>query len=157
VERSSTIEEAYRAHGHHVLRRASRILGNDADAREVLQEVFMSLVAEPGQFTGRSSLSTWLYSATTHLALNRLRNQRTRARILQTESRSDSHEPPADAAIDLRRVLARLPEDLARVAVHYYLDEMTQEEIATVMKCSRKHVGHLLRRLEIAGALEAAS
>ena len=154
---TADVENAYRTHGHHVLRRATRILGNDADAREVLQEVFLSLLAQPTQFAGTSSLTTWLYSATTHACLNRLRNERTRARLLDARGPS----PPAtqtspEDALEVRRLLARLPDELARVAVHYYLDEMTQEEIASMLGRSRKHIGRLLVRIEQAVSAEVA-
>jgi RNA polymerase sigma-70 factor (ECF subfamily) len=40
-----------------------------------------------------------------------------------------------------------VPEELAQAAVYYYADEMTHEEIAEVLRCSRRHVGDLLERL----------
>jgi RNA polymerase sigma-70 factor (ECF subfamily) len=40
-----------------------------------------------------------------------------------------------------------LPEPLGHVAVYYYLDELTHEEIAELLGCSRRHVGNLLVRL----------
>jgi len=155
---TADVENAYRTHGHHVLRRATRILGNEGDAREVLQEVFLSLLAQPTQFAGTSSLTTWLYSATTHACLNRLRNERTRARLLEARGPSApaSSEPSPEDALEVRRLLARLPEELARVAVHYYLDEMTQEEIASMLGRSRKHIGRLLVRIEQAVSAEVA-
>jgi len=112
----------------------------------------MSLVANPSQYAGRGALTTWLYSATTNACLNRLRDARTRRQILE---RSGPPEPARvetapDDAVELRRLLARLPEDLARVAVHHHLDAMTHEEIASIMGCSRRHVGNLLARLAAA-------
>lgn len=151
------IEAAYRAHAHHVQRRAVRVLGDPSDASEVLQEVFLSLLDRPEQFAGKSSLSTWLYSATTHLCLNRLRNGRTQSRLATERAgafSSPSRPPPADEIAELRNLLVRLPEDLAHVAVYYFGDEMTHEEIAEVLGCSRRHVGHLLERLERAMAFE---
>ena len=150
---TAPIEAAYRAHGPHVFRRAVRLLGSDADAREVLQEVFVSLLDDPSQFGGLSSLASWLYSATTHRCLNRLRDERTRARLAsaRAESLPSASSPThAEDATELRKLLARLPIDLARVAVYYYGDEMTQDEIAAVLACSRRHVGNLLVRLESA-------
>ena len=149
---ASAIDEVYRTHGHHVRRRAMRLLGNESDAREVLQEVFVSLLSNPSQYAGRGALTTWLYSATTNACLNRLRDARTRRQILE---RAGAPEPlrvatAPDDALELRRLLARLPADLARVAVHHHLDEMTHEEIASMMGCSRRHVGDLLARLATA-------
>lgn len=60
------IEVMYRMYGHSVLRRARQILANDDEAGEVLQEIFVGLVARPGQFDGRSTPSTFLYAVTTH-------------------------------------------------------------------------------------------
>jgi RNA polymerase sigma-70 factor (ECF subfamily) len=47
----------------------------------------------------------------------------------------------------IQQKLATLPDELARIAVYYYLDEMTHEEIARVMGCSRRHIGNLVQRL----------
>ncbi|MDI1481226.1 RNA polymerase sigma factor [Polyangium sp. y55x31] len=146
-----SIEQVYRAHGHSVLRRAARLLGNEADAREALQEVFASLLERPEQFQGTSSLTTWLYSATTNLCLNKLRDGKTRSRLLHERvapARADAVPPSAEASALVRDLLAKLPEDLATAAVYYYLDDMTHEEIAAVMGCSRRHVGNLLDRLK---------
>jgi RNA polymerase sigma factor (sigma-70 family) len=153
----SEIEAAYRAHAHHVHRRAARVLGDEADASEVLQEVFLSLLDNPRQFAGKSSLLTWLYSATTHRCLNRLRNGRTRSRLENERAPSlpsPSLPPPHDDVAELRDLLVRLPEELAQVAVYYFGDEMTREEIGEILGCSGRQVGHLLDRLESAMTTE---
>lgn len=143
------IEAAYRAHGHSVLRRAARILGNPQEAQEVLQEVFTSLLARPAQFGGESSLLTWLYSATTHRALNRLRDQRNRGRILeQSPERAApaSQAPSGEDQAAVLELLRRAPDELAQVAIYYYFDQLTHAEIAVLMACSRRQVGNLLDR-----------
>jgi RNA polymerase sigma-70 factor (ECF subfamily) len=140
------IEAAYRAHGHSVLRRAQRILGDRGEAEEVLQDVFASLLGRPEQFEGRSALMTWLYSATTHRCLNLIRNQRTRAKLVAL--RSDPLPPTAnpEQSAEARKILARVPEDLASVAIYYYFDQLTHAEIAELVPCSRRQVGNLLER-----------
>jgi RNA polymerase sigma factor (sigma-70 family) len=147
-----TIEALYRAHGHHVLRRARHLLGSEADARDVVQEVFASLLDHASPFRGDSAITTWLYSATTHGCLNRMRNQKTRERLLDEHARSRADgaapaSPDAERAAIVRDLLARVPDALAEIAVHYYADEMTHDEIARVLGCSRRHVGDLLERL----------
>jgi RNA polymerase sigma factor (sigma-70 family) len=142
------IESLYLAHGHIVLRRARGLLGSEEDARDVVQEVFASLVDQPAQFRGESSMTTWLYAATTHACLNRLRNQRTRTRLLLERPPAPADGPPrAESAAILKDLFTRIPEELAQAAVYYYADEMTHDEIATVLGCSRRHVGNLLERL----------
>jgi RNA polymerase sigma factor (sigma-70 family) len=145
------IEALYRSYGHSVLRRARQILGNAADAGDVLQEIFVKLVAQPDQFKGQSAPSTYLYSVTTHACLARLRDGRNRLRLVDAHVKpwaSDVDPERADTLAILRAELARLPEDQARAAVYYHLDGMTHAEIAEVMDCSRRHVGDLLERVQ---------
>jgi RNA polymerase sigma-70 factor (ECF subfamily) len=136
----------YAAHGHVVLRRARRILNDEAEAQDILQEIFLSLVHDPEQFAGSSHVTTFLYAATTNRCLNRLRDAKTQARLLAERARSEATDARGERLAQLRQVLGRLPEDLARVAVFSYVDEMTHEEIAEQLGCSRRQVGNLLER-----------
>lgn len=144
------VEALYRSYGHSVLRRARQILANEDDAVEILQEIFAGLVARPEQFDGRSAPSTFLYSATTHACLQRIRDRKIRSRLVdeQVKPWSSDIDPrsPATVAI-VRDVLAQLPADEAQASVYYHLDGMTHAEIANVMACSRRHVGDLLERV----------
>jgi len=141
------LETLYRAHGHVVLRRARQLMGDEQEALDVLQDVFTSLVRRPEQFQGRSSFTTWLYSATTHRCLNQLRNRKTRQRLLDQRPPADAAPARAEDLAQARQVLARLPDRLAQVAVYTYFDEMTQDEIAEVLGCSRRQVGKLLQKV----------
>lgn len=149
-EQHDFVEEAYRSYGHSVLRRARQLLGDEQEARDVMQEVFVALLDRPLKFEGRSGLGTYLYSATTHMCLNRLRNQRNRDRL--REERAPAFElafdpTRPDIAAALREVLAVLPPDEARAAVHHYLDGMSHREIGLLLRCSRRRVGDLLDRM----------
>jgi RNA polymerase sigma factor (sigma-70 family) len=143
---SDRIGNVYASQGHVVLRRARQILNDETEAQDVLHEVFASLLHKPEQFSGKSSVTTFLYSATTHLCLNRLRDGATRARLLAQHGPADRGQAPGDRLLEVRELLARLPEDLAQAAVYYYVDEMTHDEIADQMGCSRRQVGNLLER-----------
>jgi RNA polymerase sigma factor (sigma-70 family) len=143
------IEAAYRSHGHLVLRRARALLGNEAEAQEVLQDVFMMLLGEPALYEGRSSMTTWLYRVTTNTCLNRMRNDKTRQRLLEAHvapAVHEAHQDSADTWAVARQFLDRMPEDLVQVAIFYSVDGMTHQEIAQVMGCSRRQVGNLLER-----------
>jgi RNA polymerase sigma factor (sigma-70 family) len=152
------VESMYRTHGHSVLRRARAILGNDEDARELLHEIFLSLLDRPQDFAGHSSVTTWLYSVTTHGCFNRLRNERTRRRLLdeRTSAAPPSSGPNPERQAILRQQLVRLPFELAEVAVYHYLDGMTHAEIAGVLGCSRRHVGDLIVRMHASVEKEAS-
>jgi RNA polymerase sigma-70 factor (ECF subfamily) len=151
------IDRLYREYGHMVLRRARSILGNETEAQEVLQEVFLSLMDRPSQFGGRSSFATFLYRMTTNNCLNRIRNAKRRGQLL-AENRAASEGRPGSGGDRLlaQEVLASLPRKLASVAVHYYIDEMTHEEIADVMGCSRRMVGKWVEKVQHIAREQAA-
>lgn len=147
----ASISEVYQAHAGHVFRRARQLLGSDADADEIVQDVFLSLFERPDQYRGLSKLTTFLYSATTHACLNRLRNQKNRSRLVDAQlfpSQGEATGMTAERRLELHGLLRRMPEEWARATVYHYLDDLTQEDIARLMDCSRKHVGHLLARIE---------
>jgi RNA polymerase sigma factor (sigma-70 family) len=147
LESRARIAEIYRRHAASVHRRAHRLLGDDAEAHEVLQDLFVSLLERPEQFTGGSAVNTFLYSATTHACLNRLRNRRNRKRLLEEQGAPSHVIPESDALPRVRQALSRMPAQLAEVAVYYFVDELSHQEIAELLGCSRRHVGNLVERL----------
>jgi RNA polymerase sigma factor (sigma-70 family) len=82
IERD-TVEALYRAYGSAVERRARALLGNDAEASDAVQDVFIRVLQCYCEFRGESSPMTWLYRITTNLCLNRLRDRRRRSELHQ--------------------------------------------------------------------------
>ncbi|MFZ9889075.1 MAG: RNA polymerase sigma factor [Myxococcota bacterium] len=145
---SIDVERAYREYGDIVYRRARTLVGEE-EAMDVVQELFVSLLRNPGQFKGTSKLSTFLYSATTHACWNRLRNRRNRDRLHEEQLRPSLEEATAAAGETraiVREVIGRVEAQLAEVAVYYYVDEMSHQEISEIVGCSRRQVGNLLAR-----------
>ena len=70
------LEALYRSYGALVKRRARGILGDEQEAQDAMQEVFVRVIAAMGEFRGQSQPSTWLYRITTNLCLNRIRDSR---------------------------------------------------------------------------------
>jgi RNA polymerase sigma-70 factor (ECF subfamily) len=149
-ERLDDFDMLYRTHAPGVFRRAEQLLRSEAEAREVVQDLFLSLYERPQQFAGRSKLTSFLYAATTNACLNRLRNQRNRARLTAQHLHAPDIDPgpTPDALSALRSALGRMPGPLAQVAVFYYFDELTHEEIARLLGCSARHVGNLVQRVD---------
>ncbi|MBC8074131.1 MAG: RNA polymerase subunit sigma, partial [Deltaproteobacteria bacterium] len=83
---TSTVADLYRTHGAAVLRRARRLLDDDADAREILQEVFTRLVDDPSPLVDCVSPMALLYRVTTNRCLIRIRYRGTRQRLLDGEA-----------------------------------------------------------------------
>jgi RNA polymerase sigma factor (sigma-70 family) len=140
----------YRTGAANAFRRARQLLNDDAEAHEVIHDVFLSVFERPEQHQGRSSMNTFLYGAVTNACLNRIRARKNRSRLLELHAQSVPSPAPllaADQSVQLRMLLERLPEPLADVAIYSFMDGLTHDEIARVMRCSRRHVGALLERL----------
>lgn len=157
-----SLADCYARYGSIVLRRARALMGNPTEASEVLQDVFLALHEKPEQFRGQSSILTYLYAATTHCCLTRLRNEANRRRLRAEhveapEQTSESCGVSPETTLLARRLLRQLPDNLAKVAVYLAVDGMTQDEIAETMGCSRRRVRELIDQLKDFKPLEASS
>jgi RNA polymerase sigma-70 factor (ECF subfamily) len=141
------VDELYRTHGHLVYRRARQLLRSPADATDAVQDIFLSIVRRPAQLDGVKRITAWLYRATTHYCLNKLRDRRGQLRLLGAIRPTSSVAPRSEVFAQVRSLLDRLPEPLAEVAVYHHLDGLTYDEIAELLGCSRRQVGYYLERL----------
>ena len=135
-------EELYRAHAGRLYSVAFRLLGNAADAEDLLQEIFLAAHRKLDTFRGESALGTWLYRLATNLCLDHLRSRTGRSNQL-TDPLDD--EPGvfdtsvgslADrtvAKMDLERALARLPEGCRAAFVLHDVEGLEHREVAEVL------------------------
>jgi len=73
-----SIDEVLRESGPRIFRLARRLVGNDADAEDVRQEVLLQLVKKLDTFRGEAAFATWLYRVTVNAALAHLRKRAVR-------------------------------------------------------------------------------
>lgn len=69
-------EAIFRRYVSRVYRQALRIMGNEADAEEVVQEAFLAVYEKAKTFRGQSAFSTWLFRLTVNTALTKLRRRK---------------------------------------------------------------------------------
>jgi len=123
--------------------RCRQILG-EAEAADAVQEVFMKVVEKRAAFRADSSPSTWLYGIATLHCLQTLRNRERRQQKLAEAAASwptDTGPSLADERISLQRLLAVESDDLRLMVYLRCVDELTVDEVATVVGLSRKTVG----------------
>ena len=135
-------EEIYRAHAGRLYSLACRMLGNPADAEDLLQDIFLAAHRKLDSFRGDSALGTWLYRLATNLCLDHLRSRAGRSSQV-TDSLAD--EPfLADAAsrgladravtrMDLERALAQLPEGCRAAFVLHDVQGLEHREVAEIL------------------------
>jgi RNA polymerase sigma-70 factor (ECF subfamily) len=120
---------------------ARRVLGNDQDAEEVLQEVFLQVWNQARRYDpSRSSVSTWLVLITRSRAIDRLRSRQVKDRTLQglKQENPDRHTSPegpgsvlwSERRERLRNEMGELPAEQRQILQLAFFKGMTQSEIA---------------------------
>jgi RNA polymerase sigma-70 factor (ECF subfamily) len=137
-----TLQEIYDLYGGQVFRRARMLLRDPDRARDATQEVFLRAVQDPGGV--RAHPLPWLFRVTRNLCLNNLRDNRRRVQLLAGRSPDFRIDDRADARVVVSEVLARVPADLQEIAIYYYLDDLSHEDIAAIVGVSRRTIGNRL-------------
>ena len=147
---------------------ANRIIGNEEDARDIAQSVFIRLWKVLPQYDPAQSFDTWLYRITVNLAIDQYRSRgpvKSFSPLEEREAESRAARAPATAggdplasltAADLRtvfeRLAARLGEKQRAVFVLSQIEGMPNEEIARAMGISpstvRNHLFQARRSLQ---------
>lgn len=146
---ATDVGRLYADHSARVFRWTLRFFDSE-EAEEVVHEVFVKVLEHIDGFRADASPTTWLYRMTTNHCLNRLRNANRRTELWQQHQLA---VPIPHAHVDLdsltflRQFWRQLPDALIFVAYHYFIDGMTHAEIARIVGCSPRTVGHRLDRL----------
>lgn len=85
-----------RAHSATVFRVAFRIVGNEADAEEIVQEAFLRGYQRLESFQQRSGFGTWIYRIAVNCALDRLSQPG-----IQTEYRHGEESDPQEKQVQV--------------------------------------------------------
>ena len=129
----------YERYGHAVHRRCQYLLRDDDDARDAMHEVFIKAMQSAATYRGDASPLTWLVSIATHHCLNVLRARKASWHdkyAKAEEMRATSVTMQVEDKELARRMLMKLSRDEQLAVVHYYIDEMSQEEAAAACDCS---------------------
>ena len=157
-------EEVVRTHSGQFLAVCRRLLGNEEDAREAVQDAFLSAFRALDRFTGQAQLSTWLYRIVVNSALMKRRSRRRHpeASIEDLLPRFDDHghhvEPPATwQPVDddllrvetrelVRRMIDRLPESHRTVLLLRDIQEHDTCQTALILGITENAVKIRLHR-----------
>jgi RNA polymerase sigma-70 factor (ECF subfamily) len=158
-------EELVRTYSPRLLRLARRIVGNDDEARDVLQEALLSAFRHLDRFQGDARLGTWLHRIVVNTALMKLRSRRRRPEEpiepLLPAFLSDGHfaerfsswNEGADAALSrtetkalVRGLIDRLPESFRTVLLLRDIEGLDTEETARVLETTPNAVKIRLHR-----------
>jgi len=141
--------DLYQRHGRALLRKAERILQSKSDAQDMVHALFVDLLQKDASGAEEPDLP-YLYRAITNRCLGFMRDESNRARLL--EAHDDALRGPVRTPCDehvigmdiLVKLAAAVDEQTLAIVFYRYFDDMTQEEVATMLGISRKTVGKKL-------------
>jgi len=149
-----------------------RMLGNEQDASEALQDAFMRAYRFLPRFQFKSSFFTWLYRIATNVSLTRLRRRKQPEMVSLDEPLDEAGEVPLEIPDDryspeevhrqrvlhekLQAAVDGLPPDHRAVVVLRDLQGLSNEEVSKTLNISvaavksRLHRGRLVIREKMA-------
>ena len=145
--------QVYAEHERHVFRYAYHLLGQRDDADDVKQETFLRAYRAISGFRSDCSMRTWLLRICANLCRDRVKSRERRPEVLfdpQTTPDSmiaDDHVVDPQDAVEksfarrtLYRAMRGMPAEQREIIILRDLEEMSYEEIAEVLGCSRPSV-----------------
>lgn len=160
----SAFETLVRLYGGRMLAVARRLLSNEEDARDVVQDAMLSAYRAIGRFEGHSRLSTWLHRITVNTALMKLRTRSRKpeesiepllptfnerghhtARVVSWEGADELFEREESRAL-VRQAIDELPDTYRTVLLLRDIEEMDTEEVARLLGITPNAVKARLHR-----------
>ena len=128
------LEELYRAFETPVYNLARRILRNQEDAEDVLQETFLEVVRSIGSYRGEGHLWGWVRRIAASKALMKIRRHQVRAEeAFDEESAVGTPPVSVPARVDLERAFEQISETSRAVVWMHDVEGYTHEEIGAVL------------------------
>lgn len=174
-----TVEQVFRDYAPRIYNLALRMLGNEADAEDVTQDVLLQLIRKLDTFRGESAFPTWLHRITVNAALAYRRKRASReqhhvrdpldsfleegkhaAPVRNWWVQPDQHALDRETQRLIETAIAGLPEIYRDVYVLADVEGLANSEIADMLGLSvpavksRLHRARLLMRNALAPHFE---
>ena len=132
-------EDLYRQHSTRLYNLAFRMVGNAADAEDLLQDIFLTVYRKLESFRGASALGTWLYRLGMNVCLDRLRSKA--ARQDQATDTLDERLSSAQVTsalggvsrIDLERAIQSLPDGSRAAFLLHDVEGFDHTEVGQIL------------------------
>ena len=125
-----------------VYRHIRRMVVDEDDARDVIQETFINVYRYLNGFKGESKLSTWIYRIATNESIRLLKSKKKKLSSIDYETYLagklpvyDSEDPDKILA-DFQKAILSLPEKQRLAFNLRYYDELSYEEISKITDMS---------------------
>ena len=138
--------ELYERHYEAVFRTALRVTGNQADAEDVLQVVFLRILARGSDAEELATPGAYFKRAAVNAAVDVLRRRELRAESALND-RLHAAQPSLLLKERLRRAIATLDSDDASLFLLRYVEGLSNEELARLFQLEKNNVAVRLHRI----------
>lgn len=128
--------------------------GDEAAASDVSQQVFLKLMTSIGQFRQDSAFTTWLYRLVVNICIDEQRKRRrflpfgelTPMSKIEDRRPQEKHYAKREIADSVQAAIKELKPKLRLAILLKYVEDLSYEEIAGVLGCSKGTVASRLNR-----------
>jgi RNA polymerase sigma-70 factor (ECF subfamily) len=155
--------ELIEAHQYRVIGTVAKMLGDDSEAEDLAQQVFIRVWRSAPRYEPTAKFTTWLYTITRNLVFNELRRRKRHATQSLTEAGAEEDRQPLQVAdpsskapdttvLDaemqdaIQSAIDELPEVQRMAVILRRYDEVSYEEIGSILKLSVSAVKSVLFR-----------
>jgi RNA polymerase sigma-70 factor (ECF subfamily) len=140
--------ETYNRHYEAVFRAALRVTGNPADAEDVLQTVFLRVLARGGEVDAGPLPTAYFRRAAVNAAVDLLRRRTVHAESVYDDRAPHAAVPPPTLLKEqLRRAIATLDSDDATLFLLRHVEGLSIEELAGMFRLEKNNVAVRLHRI----------
>jgi RNA polymerase sigma-70 factor (ECF subfamily) len=140
--------ELYERHYDAVFRAALRVTGNPADAEDVLQAVFLRVLARGADAEAAPLPAAYFRRAAVNAAVDLLRRRAVHAESLYDDRAPHAAvQPPSLLKERLRRAIATLESDDATLFLLRHVEGLSIEELAGMFQLEKNNVAVRLHRI----------
>jgi len=138
----------YERHCEAVFRAALRVTGNPADAEDVLQTVFLRVIARSEQDEAGRRPAAYFRRAAVNAAVDLLRRRAVHAETVYDDGAPHAAVDPALLLKEqLRRAIASLDRDDATLFLLRYVEGLSNQELADEFQLEKNNVAVRLHRI----------
>lgn len=150
LPKQEAFEELVERYSRKAYSLAFRLLGNQEDAEEALQDVFTQVFRKAQNFEGKSQFSSWLYRVTVNACLMKIRKRKEEKTLDEESHPITTGAYEATLVYQLRTALSeaikKLPDDYRPVFVMRDIDGMSSSEVGSMLGISVPAVKSRLHR-----------
>jgi RNA polymerase sigma-70 factor (ECF subfamily) len=140
--------ELYERHYDAVFRAALRVTGNPADAEDVLQTVFLRVLAQGRDAGSAPPPAAYFRRAAVNAAVDLLRRRAVRAdSAFDDQAPHAAVQPPSLLKEQLRRAIATLERDDAALFLLRHVEGLSIDELAGMFQLEKNNVSVRLHRV----------